>query len=501
MSGMRAGCVENFLGGANPAGQVQTALRLMSNAVRRMSTPVAECSSPLPFRRASEVLGWAGADVTRGRTRSIPPLLGPSGRGESSFPPSLLGPGGRGEAGFSPSLLGPGGRGRGESAFPPSLLGPGGRGEAAPAYPPSLLGPGGRGETAYPPSLLGPGARGAQVPAAAAAASWNSAWQGDGWGWSEARAGMGGVFPEASAGVQQPQQQPLLPRPSGRGLIHLGDQFPASQQELQHLYSLIQREAEKRGSPWVAGLSRAVEEISAAAEEETSWPTVSPQQGEQQERPAAAAAADPLAVAVPAPVPALVSTEAGVPLQVRCVWIAGHTAIACASRRACNSSYGQHLGLIANGVQVLWMDKGVRSDELLPALLRQAEVQPCPDALVIHLGSNDFEQISGIRLIKCIKKDLVFLNTTYPNTKIIWSDILPNRRRRHEKCLDRSRKKVNKQISDFVRSLGGMQVRHEFFSAECASLYKQDGVQLSDIGNDLFNMMMQGAIKSAFGIV
>nr|XP_033797570.1 translation initiation factor IF-2-like [Geotrypetes seraphini] len=505
VAGMRAGCAKKTFRGSRAkkpfrgsrAARPRSRGGVTSHALRRVSGAGAGFTAPLPSTQTTEMTGRAREESSR-KTRSIPPLLGPGGRGESGFSPSLLGPGGRGESGFSPSLLGPGGRGesgfspsllgpgpcgRGESTYPPSLLGPGGRGESA--YPPSLLGPGGRGEATYPPSLLGPGGRGemgfprranegAQV--SGATGPWSASWQGDGWGWDESRA----------AGGQQ-QQQALLPTPPGRGLVHLGERFPASEQELQYLYSLIQREAEKRGSPWVAGLCLAVKNISTAAEEQPGWPTVSLQQGEYEERPA--------------PLPTVAPSE-GVLEQIRIVWIAGHSAVACASRRACNSPYGQHLGLAANGVQVLWMDKqGVRSDELLPALLRQAEVQPCPDALVIHLGSNDFEQISGIRLIKCIKKDLVFMMTAYPNTKIIWSDILPNRRRRHEKCLDRSRKKINKQISDFVRSLGGIQIRHDFFLAESASLYRHDGIQLSDIGNDLFNMMLQGAIKSAFGIV
>ncbi|XP_029463894.1 uncharacterized protein LOC115094935 [Rhinatrema bivittatum] len=476
MSGFRAGCVENFIRGPNAGWPTPGAFRRMSgpNAdwpgpapFRRMPGPNANWSGPAPFRRMpGPNADWPGPAPFRRM-----PGPGP-GQGPGAVPgpaPFRRTPETMGWAGGD---MGPRGRMReGNWRAPgiPQQCNFEGRGGAALARRPSE------------------GAPGLTAPAC-----WDSTWQGEGGWWENPAAGTGRL-PETPGGATQRQPE----RSAAAGLVPLGERFAVSEQDLERLFGLVRREAQRRGAPWVAGLSRAVEEISQAADSAAtgSWQAASPLHGECQyeERPAADATAGPA--------PEQAASE-GVVEQIRRVWIAGHSSVTWASRRACSSPYGQHLGLAANGVEVLWMDKqGLHSDELIPALLRQAEVQPWPDALVIHLGSNDFEQIPGIRLIKCMKKDFIFINSVYPNTKIIWSDIIPNRRRRHEKCLDRSRRKVNKQISDFVRSLGGIQIRHEFFSAECASLYNDDGIQLSDIGNDLFNMMIQGAIKSAFGIV
>ena len=84
----------------------------------------------------------------------------------------------------------------------------------------------------------------------------------------------------------------------------------------------------------------------------------------------------------------------------------------------------------------------------------------------------------------------------FPNTKIIWSQILPRknwRYSRNEKAMERSRCRVNSAAAtETIRSGGGyikyMDIKY--------SLLADDGVHLFSLGYEVFLNTIQGALES-----
>ncbi|KAM8945982.1 interleukin-17C [Pelodytes ibericus] len=65
-----------------------------------------------------------------------------------------------------------------------------------------------------------------------------------------------------------------------------------------------------------------------------------------------------------------------------------------------------------------------------------------------------------------------------------------------EKC----RVKVNKHISKFVLSVGGIAIRHRVFERDAAIYFRSDGVHITEVGLDLFNLALQEGVEQAIAL-
>ena len=92
-------------------------------------------------------------------------------------------------------------------------------------------------------------------------------------------------------------------------------------------------------------------------------------------------------------------------------------------------AYDRYIGstLAARNVQhVKWIHRpGMHWHELLPNIQYQAIHSYPPQAIVIHVGSNDLPKDKGVNTIRQMRDDLQHLVDNFPNTKIMFSAMLP----------------------------------------------------------------------------
>ena len=63
--------------------------------------------------------------------------------------------------------------------------------------------------------------------------------------------------------------------------------------------------------------------------------------------------------------------------------------------------------------------------------------------------------------------------------------------------MEKMRKRINRAMSKFMPQLGGLAYRHVDLEGGFTGLYRQDGVHLSDVGIDIFNLGLQYGIEQA----
>ncbi|XP_029432173.1 mucin-5AC-like [Rhinatrema bivittatum] len=194
------------------------------------------------------------------------------------------------------------------------------------------------------------------------------------------------------------------------------------------------------------------------------------------------------------------AVDSGATGAPKTVWICGDSIVFWASRRARASPLGKHLGLAKDGIELQWLgSRKMMWDELVLSLLHRWKFAP-PIALVIHLGGNDLVSTRRVTLMEKVEMDLDQIAEVFPSARIGWSNIIPrlvwdgsdNRR-----STEKARKRLNRRISKFVLDSGGFIVSHEMISVECSGLYGSNGVDLSNVGLDIFNANMHDALERA----
>ncbi|XP_077789831.1 uncharacterized protein LOC114604422 [Podarcis muralis] len=171
------------------------------------------------------------------------------------------------------------------------------------------------------------------------------------------------------------------------------------------------------------------------------------------------------------------------------IWIVGHSIVHWASLRAAESELGHCLGL-PNHVSVSWMSRcGMRWDEFLPMVRAKVSCEGPPAAMVVQLGENDLVLVHSLSLRSRMQEDLEELVAALPGLKIFWSQLLQRRAwlgSNSPTATERTRKRTDSAVSKKVVSLGGTVIRHAGINFKDAALYRPDGVNLSNAGNDVW---------------
>ena len=63
------------------------------------------------------------------------------------------------------------------------------------------------------------------------------------------------------------------------------------------------------------------------------------------------------------------------------------------------------------------------------------------------------------------------------------------------RALEKSRKRLNLLVRNFIQTIGGCVIRHSNIRASEKSLYRFDGTHLSNTGNEVYLNNIQGAIE------
>lgn len=141
-----------------------------------------------------------------------------------------------------------------------------------------------------------------------------------------------------------------------------------------------------------------------------------------------------------------------------------------------------------------WRERwGLRWPGLLPLLFTGLLITP-PQILVIHLGGNDLGMIMGKALVIQAWQDLQRIMQAWPGIHILWSAIVPWwvwRGVADPKAMDRALKKANREIRKSLREGMDGFIPHPGLQADLPDLYRQDGVHLSDLGNNIFLQDLQ----------
>ncbi|XP_041444407.1 serine/arginine repetitive matrix protein 2-like isoform X3 [Xenopus laevis] len=184
------------------------------------------------------------------------------------------------------------------------------------------------------------------------------------------------------------------------------------------------------------------------------------------------------------------------------VWLLGHSFISRARRRAAVlKGNALQLGFPEDRIAVKWFGfPGLQWSGVWPALVRLAKVEHRPDILVIHVGGNDLGLVAQRDLVIMMKQDVDRIRSLFPGIILVWSEITPRlvwRFARDIQAIERSRGKVNKLLSIFIRKSGGIVVRHRGLEDKTKGCFSTDGVHLSDIGMALFTFAIAEGIERA----
>ncbi|XP_054844968.1 uncharacterized protein LOC129336035 [Eublepharis macularius] len=208
----------------------------------------------------------------------------------------------------------------------------------------------------------------------------------------------------------------------------------------------------------------------------------------------------PLALAVEPPVAESAEDTGVVSHRGRLrILICRHSMVFWAVHQAKRTQMGSQLGL-SEWATVEWQGRrGLRWPGLMPLLFRERRGLP-PHILVIHLGGNDLGLIKGKALSLQAQADLQQICVAWPGVLILWSAILP-RRKWHEgldaRGMNEARRRAN---SALLKALGnglGIYLPHPRIRAAAAHLYRDDGVHLSEAGNELFLEDLRQGLRMA----
>ena len=177
-------------------------------------------------------------------------------------------------------------------------------------------------------------------------------------------------------------------------------------------------------------------------------------------------------------------------ITAKSIWIVGSGLIKRAQPRGANMK-------IKGNVE--WMGKGgMRWTDVLPTVRGKLASQPAPDILLLHVGDNDLGQTPRLTLINKMKKDIKEIMETCPRTKIVYSGIVARQQWRgakNKKQINATRNWLNNQMKKIIEKKNGAVILHKNIVSHNTSLFSQDGVHLTEKGNDLFISQLESGLK------
>ena len=144
---------------------------------------------------------------------------------------------------------------------------------------------------------------------------------------------------------------------------------------------------------------------------------------------------------------------------------------------------------LKGGGQVTWSGfPGGHLHELRGFLSGVLHKRRFPTTIIIHLGTNDIFHVKSAIIRSQVEENLVSLRHMYPNTRLIWSDILPRTFYLHEErpgAGKRATISVNNHAHAVCRRLDNTYfIRHSHVFAPSDHTLYVDVVHLSGKGKD-----------------
>ncbi|KAM3923058.1 uncharacterized protein RB166_012151 [Leptodactylus fuscus] len=192
-------------------------------------------------------------------------------------------------------------------------------------------------------------------------------------------------------------------------------------------------------------------------------------------------------------------TWAGYGVQRPFVCFLGHSYIFWAAQRAQDRPGGKSLGF--QDIEVAWHGiRGLKWCQVLPEVITVGQFAPSPVILVLHAGGNDLCFLGVSELITLMRADIDHMSSYFSEVIIVWSEIVPRvtwQGARDAAAVEKSRRTINARLARFVRSKGGVVVRHRQLEGDNRRLMRPDGVHLNEIGLDIFLSGLQDGVEQA----
>ncbi|XP_040184087.1 uncharacterized protein LOC120917109 [Rana temporaria] len=198
------------------------------------------------------------------------------------------------------------------------------------------------------------------------------------------------------------------------------------------------------------------------------------------------------------------SGVAGQPGSECLVWILGHNYVVLGAAHAGLNPDGLQLGFPREQVRIKWIGvPGMLWSRVLPEVNHYSRLDRPPDVLILHVGGNDLGIRASRELSRDIKFDFLRLRITFPDTVVVWSDIVARTSwnlAMSAAKLNKAKIKVNKEVAKMFVSNGGLAIRHGDMEKQPQLFLREDGVHLNSVGIDLWCLGLQEGIERALRV-
>ncbi|XP_061188009.1 uncharacterized protein LOC133196083, partial [Saccostrea echinata] len=182
------------------------------------------------------------------------------------------------------------------------------------------------------------------------------------------------------------------------------------------------------------------------------------------------------------------------------IWIIGSSLIYWAQKYA-QQRANSNLGF--ESYRIIWHGiRGMVWSQFYPTIQKKLKNNNPPTVLVIYCGGNDIgnphSTLKGLQMY--MKSTIVNISQLMPKTIIVWSHILP--RSNWTLCLSNKdgenwRRRINSALATFVvKKACGASIKYPDILIRHVSLFRKDGIHLSDLGNDIF----VNSVRNALGL-
>lgn len=116
----------------------------------------------------------------------------------------------------------------------------------------------------------------------------------------------------------------------------------------------------------------------------------------------------------------------------------------------------------------------------------------------MHLDNDGFGSINTLSFISGSKLELSRIRSLLPQTVIVVSEAYPVLAWVHNvfSFRDKIRKRINRILHNFLPSIKATSFRHTNLEGHVPGFYEPDGICLSGIGLDMFNLNLLSMVES-----
>ena len=161
---------------------------------------------------------------------------------------------------------------------------------------------------------------------------------------------------------------------------------------------------------------------------------------------------------------------------------------------------GVNLGLSKDKFDIWWQGySGLGLADLKKKLDTLSQVNEPPNILLLHCGGNDIGRYNVLKIRQMLTEISCFLSQRFPNTRIVWSQILPRQTWRfstNNAAMHRARQRINGHAANLFIKMQGTYVKHPALQTMVPVLYCADGVHLTLEGNKMFLKQIANAVKT-----